>query len=209
MLYLCFSVYNEMPHLWDYMLRSKYCAPHAKVVAVDGRYEAFPGESPWSDDGTVDIIRELADIVIECPNGKPWPNEEVKRSAYFVGQEGDEYLVVDGDEEIVGHVSPDLPTDLDANVELHRDTGQPPYPVFRYHKHDSSLKYHGHHNAIWRGGSHVPRRLCRTWKEGDGTVSFHLLHHTVVRDVDRCKKRGVYYRWLSDRERSFRAIIGE
>ena len=63
--------------------------------------------------------------------------------------------------------------------------------------------------AIWRDGSHVPRRLCRTWKEGDGTVNFHLLHHTIVRDADRCKKRGVYYRWLSDRERSFRAIIGE
>jgi len=207
-LWLCFSIYNEAPHIRDYLLRCKCAAPHAKVIVVDGRYDPFPGESFHSDDGTLEIARELADVVIECPNGRPWPNEEVKRTAYFkVGENGDEYLVVDGDEEIIGSVSPQLPSALDANVQLHRDTGQKPYPVFRYHKHDDDLKVHGHHNAIWRRGIHIPRKKSPVFLQRD--VGFALLHHTRIREPERQQRKSHYYRWLSDRERSFRAIVGE
>jgi len=158
MLYLCFNLYNEAPHIREHFEAAKRAAPHGKIVVVDGAYLNFPHDNPASTDGTVEIAQEFGAIVISC-GGRPWPNEEVKRSAYFVGDSGDEYIVIDGDEELFGTVPQEIDP-VDANVTLHRSDGHPPYPVFRYHKHLNGLKYHGHHNAIWRDGKHVKRKHC-------------------------------------------------
>ncbi|MCL4499143.1 MAG: hypothetical protein M1335_02730 [Chloroflexi bacterium] len=75
-----------------------------KIVIVDGAYADFPHSVPSSTDGTLEWIKERRKTdprieLIEC--AEAWADEAAKRSAYFVGRDGDWYLHVDADERIV------------------------------------------------------------------------------------------------------------
>jgi len=197
MLFICFSVFEEYPQLREHILAARRAAPHAEVVVVDGAFEAFPHESHVSQDGTLDIAYELAEHVIECR--RAWVNEETKRSQYFIGGEGDSYLVVDGDEEVIGAV-PTVVAATDASVLLKRTNGCAPYSVFRYHKHGEGLRYYGQHNGVHRGAHYVRRNECPTLR------GFYLLHKFGVRGQEREERDGIYTSWLADHEYAFRKI---
>ena len=216
MLYICFNIFEEIEILERHIEAVRKAAPEGQIVVVDGAYQAYPHaceecyarddkvvtcehRGPDSADGTLELIDRIADHVIRC-NGTPWPSEEVKRTQYFIGKEGDEYLVIDADEEIVG-TFPMAVSLQDANCLLCRDDGSPGYPVFRYHKHSDGMKYHGHHNALWRNDKHIkPKRL-------PVLKGFNLIHKRSLRDEERQHKKGIYYSWLADHERAFRSII--
>jgi hypothetical protein len=198
------NLYDEMPWIEQHFQAVQRAAPHAKVVVVDGAYEKYPhpeGE-PQSTDGTLEFARENAHLVVECPYPDGWPSEEVKRSAYFVGEDGDEYFVVDGDEEVVG-VVPTAVEAQDAMILLMRDDSSAMTRCFRYHKHGPEMRYHGHHNSLWRGKARVRKQLCPDLK------GFYLLHRWTIRGRERQKRKSKYYRWMIARERNYRSCIGD
>lgn len=73
-----------------------------KIIVCDGRYPDFPGPSPVSDDGTLDIIKKYKDIdikVIVCNTPTP---QYLKRSLLLdYLEDGDWAFIMDGDEELV------------------------------------------------------------------------------------------------------------
>jgi len=94
----CVNVFNDMKVLPG-------CLESVKdadlICVVDGAYAAFNHEKPYSTDGTLEYVDELRKVnprieVIHCD--EPWASEAAKRSAYFIGREGDWYLQVDADE---------------------------------------------------------------------------------------------------------------
>ena len=98
----CLIVYNDfdiLPECMDSLSAAD------KIIIIDGAFEDYPHEKPWSTDGTVDYVKQRAGIdrrikFIECK--KAWKDEVEKRSAYFTGKEGDWYLIIDSDERVGG-----------------------------------------------------------------------------------------------------------
>jgi len=83
------------------------------IIVADGRYADFTGypdaagndAGGASTDDTLAVARAAGAEIIEAPEGKPWENEIVKRTAYLRAcREGDYVLVVDADERVEGAV---------------------------------------------------------------------------------------------------------
>ncbi|MCL4499499.1 MAG: glycosyltransferase family 2 protein [Chloroflexi bacterium] len=75
-----------------------------EIVLVDGAYADFPHSTPGSTDGTLEWIKERqkGDSRIRLiETTRPWADEIEKRTACFVGQDGDWYLNIDADERLV------------------------------------------------------------------------------------------------------------
>ncbi|MEN6431072.1 MAG: hypothetical protein ABFC80_09580, partial [Coriobacteriales bacterium] len=54
------------------------CLPDCRVIVVDGAYQAFPHETPYSDDGTLEIARAWGAEVVEVSTA--WPDQIAKRT---------------------------------------------------------------------------------------------------------------------------------
>lgn len=92
------------------------------IIAADGAYELYfkhmktsnPDAKPWSTDGSTEILRAIPSIrnklkIIECPDGNPWMNQCVKRTALLDAiPQGDWFVVLDSDEMFYGDVEKGL-----------------------------------------------------------------------------------------------------
>lgn len=205
----CISVYQS----YDLLQQSIPALPRASndlLVIVDGAYLKWPHTVPYSTDGTLEYCKEYADILITTK--KPWRTEWEKRNSYFVGGEGDYYVVVDSDEIWTGP-RPDLGSEnLNEeayNLRLRRwrkdDKLCPhfdPCLVFRVYKSSPDLYIYGAHNAIWRGSRLLTRQA---WNPIDGIM---LEHKAEWRNKEYLDNKGVYYReGLGQDEGEFRARV--
>lgn len=202
------------------------------LVYVDGAYAGFPPYSEFtaaSIDDSINVAMSYADVIVLPPwrvgaFRVPWPDEAVKRSAYFVGGRDDYYLVVDADEVVEvlnedGTVNPVGAIDVATLVErddwlvtLQRagDTTRP-YAIHRLFRHRDGIRYHGTHHAVHVGDP--PSIIHPRGLEAEAPESvfprLRLSHLWNQRDQDRVERKGVYYRdVLSAREHEFRAANG-
>jgi glycosyltransferase involved in cell wall biosynthesis len=88
------------------------------IIIADGAYKTYydvykafdSSVRPWSTDGTLEIIKALEPHLppvklIGAPNGKPWPNQVVKRNALVDAvPTQDWFLVLDSDELFYGDI---------------------------------------------------------------------------------------------------------
>jgi len=201
------------------------------LVYVDGAYDGFPRYSETtaaSVDESLDVAHEYADVVI-LPSlwdevRAPWPDEAIKRSAYFIGERDDYYLVVDADEivEVLredGTINPIGKLDVAIMVEradwlvtLQRAGDSPSsYGIHRLFRHRDRIRYHGTHHAVHVGNPPTiihPRDLDAA-KPDSVFPRLRLSHLWNQRDKDRVERKGVYYRdVLGPREYEFRAANG-
>ena len=86
------------------------------IIIADGAYKKYyenflkydRAAKPWSTDGSLGIIKALEPILpptklIECPNGHPWTNQTVKRTALLNAvPEKDWFVILDSDEMFYG-----------------------------------------------------------------------------------------------------------
>lgn len=171
------------------------------IVVVDGAYENFPHDVPYSTDATCEIARAYGATVIPCP-GRAWHTQVEKRTAYLVGAEGQWYFWIDADERIVGL----LPVPEDGKhyaFRIRYRGGQYGY-VPRLFQHQGHMRYEGSHNALWSDD-----RLIHM----DGVVMVdaeecHFEHLTTLRSVDRQLDKRVFYRKRDEYERPYRIIHG-
>lgn len=195
----CLNVYQEAGFLEATLRALKRCVD--LTVVVDGAYEHYPHHRPLSDDGTIDIAKQLADVVITRPTA--WPTEVVKRNAYLIGKPGDWYLMNDADEVLVGDLDRSLLTDNATGYQL--NMLRPPYPlmpIFRLFKHVDGLQYKEAHNLLWSPttGYMLPESFPVI-----NSPTFE--HFTDNRDAERVLAKGTYYRWLQEEERGVRQRI--
>lgn len=180
------------------------------LVVADGRYEQFPDvwHGAASADGTLELARKYADLVLEAPGGRPWPSEIDKRNAYLERcRPGDLVLVVDADEVLEGERPGTQPvldralaaTRTDWLLDLYREEDERlRQPIHRLFAMRDGLRYRGAHHAV-----HVGDRLVRP-------VDLECFPGVVIRHVQRrrCYERSLpkaaYYEWLGNAERGFR-----
>jgi len=173
-----------------------------EIVVVDGAYARFPHEVPYSTDKTVEIALAYGARVIDCPEGKPWPNQVVKRTAYLVGEEGDWYLHIDADERLVG-VLPVPQNGMHYAFHIFSRGGVASWSP-RLWQHRGRMRYVGAHNALWsddrlihrKGATFVDPLLCR------------FAHLARYREVERQLDKREYYKWQKPHERAYRASLG-
>jgi glycosyltransferase involved in cell wall biosynthesis len=205
-LWVCVNVYNDRPSVGRTLTSIRRAAPHGHIVVVDGAYRDFPHPAghPESQDGTLAVAGEFADRIVRVKDGEPWADECVKRSAYLIGSEGDYYLVVDADEELVGEVprrmyvpAVDVVIESAANPPTHV-----PYPIFRMFAHRGSpgaMRYAGAHMAIWSGDRLLNERVRQV------AGGFRLRHWNHERDARRLIDKGTYYERMCRAEEPFRS----
>ena len=192
MLIGCVNAFNEGASLRRCLFSLRKVVDY--IVLVDGAYDLFPSDVPYSTDGTLAIAAEFADEVIETT--APWQSEIVKRNEYLVGKPGDYYLVVDADEEVIGSM-PTLENE-DYQVMLKRTDPVPAYVVYRLFAHRPSIRYHGTHHALFVGNELLNKRKIPV------VNGLSLIHH-MDRPQERVEAKGEYYRHLKEAEAAFRA----
>lgn len=87
------------------------------IIVADGAYklyfkhykEEYPDAKPCSTDGTLQMLKYIPGLpptrLIMCPDGKPWENQCVKRTALLNEvPEGDWFVILDSDEILYGNL---------------------------------------------------------------------------------------------------------
>jgi len=88
------------------------------IIVADGAYQQYYDTfrqyhvkaKPWSTDGSIELLKALPHIepklkIIECPNGEPWENQCVKRTALLDAvPDGHWFIILDSDECLHGEV---------------------------------------------------------------------------------------------------------
>lgn len=147
----CVAAYSEAERIGEALASLRPLVD--QIVVVDGARKSYPlqpGQSAASEDGTLRIARSYGATIIEN-GGAPWPHEIAQRSEYFIGSEGDWYLVLDADERIAGEL-PDLHSATDAYlVRITDDAGKSIWRG-RLFKHLGWMTYANTHYAIYRDG---------------------------------------------------------
>lgn len=169
------------------------------IVVVDGAYEKFPHEKPWSTDGTLDIAKAKADVVVTRQT--VWPTETDKRNHYIrYVPEGEWWLRIDADEELVGSFYTPF-EGVCHQLMLDRTDGAQSYPIHALFRRGGHSRYYGCHHAVWYG------QTLLTKDEGVPVYpGVRLLHHHSERSRERQLAKGKgYYPVIKEIECGFRA----
>ena len=192
----CVSVFNEVLMLADVLAALK---PHVDMTVVaDGPYRAFPHHRPASDDGTLDIAHELADVLIT--KARPWIDQVEKRNSYLIGSEGDWYFVIDGDEIVEGELDREKLTGEHGHMVMLEQPDIPDRPVFRLFRHRRSLAYTHTHTLLWSPETGYIRPDEHPVIDG-----LRIRHRNMERPQERVKDKGVWLRWQKEHEREARS----
>lgn len=178
-----------------------------EIVAVDGRFSDFPGNKPYSTDGTLEYLESIDKVrIVMAP-----PLQEVeKRNLYLEGLNvGDWVLHLDADEEWRGPlIIPNHTADMGI-VRLRRATPQHYMDRVRLFRYVPGLHYEGKHYWL---KDEEGRTFCLLAKPGSGYKAVRLednliIHHGEERPIERVMAKRRYYKILSKRENAIREIV--
>ena len=185
----CLIFYNEEQFLSDWY---KNLSPHVdRIVAIDGRFEDYPGVAVYSTDGSYAILGDKPDVTSICP-AMAWPSQQLKRTAYLVGAPGDWYVVVDADEMLENGSS--LRDEIDSLEGTPHEFAQIKVVghgadrlAGRVFRHQDGLQYLHRHFWLGINGEVV-------WKGDTGPVleDVYLNHRRSERSPERIKQKAQF-----------------
>lgn len=150
------NVFNEATHIEKAILSVVKVADEVRVY--DGAYKDYPHEKPYSTDGTIKLVKELAlkyDNIKLVEVTEPWNNQIEKRTAMFEGlQEGDYFLKLDGDEYISN--PEEIRNHLDSDIGwcwTFSNIYPNPYMTARIFRYQTGLHYAGRHHWLYNGNN--------------------------------------------------------
>lgn len=198
----CLSAYNEERMIRGALESVRDAA--GRIVVVDGAYSGFPlsRDSHASTDQTLEIAAEFGAEIVGYYGGAgiEAPTQEEKRNRYFVGGEGDWYLILDADERLRGQIDRGLLNRRGAYAYT-LSVSDPVFPLssawIRLVKHSPDLHYEGAHNALFREG-----KLLRA--DSTPCMRSAWIAHEPRGDEERRVAAGEYYRRQFEHERDFR-----
>lgn len=194
----CIITYNDMPLIKD-CINSIYDKVD-RIVAIDGRYKDFPGDSWDSTDGTLEYLCSLdkADVISTLGY-----DEIDKRNRYLEElTEGDIVLNLDADEVLIGNISK-LESEFGI-IDLADGHGkQVQKRATRFFRFNEGMRYeHVHYTLYYQG-----RQLNSLKKVLQGSFenidSFYLKHNYHLRNHERKYHKGLYYKKLVNNERGY------
>jgi hypothetical protein len=170
-----------------------------RVVAADGRYQWYPGETGASTDGTLDLLSGRVDTVIPAPEAG-WSTEHEKRTALVSACEiGDMCLVVDADERL--HAKPALRKRFgDYRLQIHGPAGFE-VEAPRLFAYRPGLEYRWHFGLFTRRGRPVFNYAKARLPRETGWIE----HRHDLRTPDRVRTDSEYEARLVPFERTLGA----
>jgi len=196
--------YNDMPLIKRCIESLRYKVD--EIIAVDGRFADFPGDSEYSTDGTLEYLQSIPDVHVVCVSGL---DEVHKRNSYLVGSAGDWYVMLDADEEWIGP-RPSPAPELDAYVmKLKREKPYHEIDRVRLFKHIPGLHYEKKHYWLHDAHGNTFALVGKVGKNYRWAIlkGSHIQHHELERPPARVRDKKVYYDILRKRERKFREYL--
>ena len=187
MIVVCLNIFNSLKLLPRTLRTIKGSVD--KIVAVDGAYRDYPHTKPYSTDGPVEYLKKEGIEVIEV--AEAWEDQLEKRTAYFLGEDGDIYFIIDADEV--------LAKDFDkAEIEgMTEDVGwityinplyaNRPYLEPRLFRFKTGMHYAGRHDWIYDGQGRLMashRSMGESYKH---KIFKYILYNTRPRDKSKDK----------------------
>ena len=148
MLIACLNFFNDVsalkqsvPTYYDYV---------DKIVAIDGAYDGFPVDKPYSTDGSIQYLESLGKVKL-ITTETFWEDQCIKRSEYFKhGKQGDIFFIVDADEYVE---NPEVLKSLGSFdvgwVAIKSPLYKGIYKEPRLFAYDKGLHYAGRHHWIY------------------------------------------------------------
>jgi len=178
-----------------------------RICFVDGAYAAVKHDVPYSTDGTLEYIQDLAArderiVVITCTEA--WKDEATKRSVYFIGAEGDWYLQLDADEQLIDEkfqvgrgldaLREHLATcRLDAHfLPIYEPATRMKLVLPRVFRHQEGIRYDAAHWNVVAGD--IP--VTPDWSAPLPLHGVAVLHNREQRDRQRVQVQDAYYKTM-------------
>lgn len=191
--------YNDMPVVRE-SIESIYSQVE-RIVAVDGRYKDFPGDSLLSDDGTFEYLQSLDKVTLIAGGGT---YEHDKRNMYFAMMaDGQPVLVLDSDEVVVGKL---CEPKADIGLVKLKDGNFTKYLATRLFKYRKGFLYRGVHYVLQDGQGRPFNRHNRAEPPftSEQVDSFYIEHRHGKRSDERRFAKDTYYKKLRIREQKYR-----
>lgn len=161
-----------------------------RIILVEGRIDAFPGDAVRSSDKTLQIANDYGCEIVT--NQIPWANEAFMRSQYLLGNPDDWYITIDADEKCMTPLPSiaDFPAGVDALAIKVVMIGAP-VSVWRprFFRHKGIMEYRQIHDALFSDGKLISRpagtpQLSSVW----------FAHYQMNRSKLRRNQKSQYYK---------------
>jgi hypothetical protein len=173
------------------------------IVAVDGKYIDFPGDTPHSTDGTLEYLHSIEKVTVIMASDLM---EVDKRNRYLVGSDGDWYLHLDADEEWVGDVRWGAGTDM-MITPLRRKQPRQWMNRVRLFRHTEALHYAKKHYWLF---DRYGKTFALLERPGEGyragVSQSHIVHYEEERSAERKQAKRRYYKILYKRESAIKEV---
>lgn len=175
-----------------------------RMIVVEGRIAAFPGDGTRSTDRTLEIAADYDCEIIT--QEEPLPDEATMRNQYLLGNPGDWYVFIDCDEKCMTPLPgiADFPTGVDAYaikswmVGVDNKIWRP-----RIFRHIGVMEYRDIHDALFSNGTLISRpqdvpKLHSVW----------FAHYQMFRGQARRQQKIEYFKTGYAHEPDFRKEWG-
>lgn len=160
-----------------------------RIILVEGRIAAFPGDSIHSSDRTLEIACDYGCEIITQET--PWADEATIRNQYLVGKPGDWYVIIDADEKCMTGLPSvaDFPIGIDAYAVNVIMIGAP-VQIWRprLFRHKGAMEYRAIHDALFSDGILISRP-----EDTPQLPSVWFAHYQMIRSALRRKQKRHYY----------------
>jgi hypothetical protein len=200
MILACIITYNDFPLIKDCVKSVKDKVD--KIIAVDGRYRDFPGDSDYSTDGTIEYLSKIDNLQLIFESGV---DEVAKRNKYLeLVNDGDTILNLDTDEVLVGDIK-DLNADFGI-IDLHDGHSRHVQKrATRFFKYCEGMAYKNVHYTLYYNGRQVNnlKKVINADFTFDNIKDFYLIHNWHLRSQTRQHNKSIYYKKLLRNEAGF------
>jgi len=200
MLVACIVTYNDYPLIKDCV--NSIIDKVDKIVAVDGRYIDFPGDYPYSTDGTLEYLDSLDKVDLILVSGA----DEVQKRNIYLTKCSDEDIVLnlDSDEVLKGSI-PELTCDFGI-IDLHDGHSKHIQKrATRFFKYRKGMQYRNvHYTLYWQ--DKIINNLHEVINKDfsfEPVKDFHLIHNWHLREGIRKYYKSQYYKILVRNESGF------
>jgi hypothetical protein len=154
------------------------------IVAVDGKFIDYPSTAPsLSSAQTRALVRRYVNQLIDAPD----LTQEEKRTQYLIGKPGDQYIILDADEELFV-TSSALPLGDYLIPVVYREKTVGLWKIFRYFTHREGMFYKEWHTLLWVDGKPIDAEKLPTHP------SIKIIHHSSQRSLERQETDAQFFR---------------
>jgi hypothetical protein len=198
MIVACIITYNDYPLIVSCV--NSLIGKVDKIIAVDGKYKDFPGESFHSTDGTIEYLTGKVDLIYA--GNIP----EVDKRNVYLSQlaDGDICLNLDSDEYLIGSIPP-LNSDFGIIDLADGHSKHVQKRATRFFRYREGMRYKNVHYTLYHNDKQLNNLKTVLSKDlsFENIKDFYIKHNWHLRSELRKHYKSLYYKKLVRNEQGF------